>query len=80
MCHSDTSTIFYWPKCHRIGPELEVKESESWLPWSLVNNLPANAGDTGFIPGSGRSLEKEMETDSSILSCEIPRTEESGGK
>ena len=31
----------------------------------VVKNLPANAGDvtdTGSIPGSGRSLEKEMAT------------------
>ena len=35
-----------------------------------VKNPPANAGDTsdsGSIPGSGRSLEKEMATHSSIL-------------
>ena len=34
---------------------------------TVVKNLPANAGDTGLIPGSGRSLEKEMATHSSIL-------------
>jgi len=33
----------------------------------VVNNLPANAGDVGSIPGLGRSLEKEMATHSSIL-------------
>ena len=44
----------------------------------MVKNLPANAGDTGSIPESGRSLEKEMATHSSILAWEIPRTEESG--
>ena len=38
----------------------------------MVNNLPANARDTGLIPGSGRSLEKEMTTHSSILAWEIP--------
>ena len=32
--------------------------------WS---NTPDNAGDTGLIPGSGRSLGKEMATHSSIL-------------
>ena len=35
---------------------------------SVVKNLPAKAGDAGSIPGSGRSLEKEMATPSSI-SC-----------
>ena len=46
---------------------------------SVVRNLPASAGDagdTGLIPGSGRSLEEEMATHSSILAWEIPWTEE----
>ena len=34
---------------------------------SVVKNLPANAGDPGSIPGSGRPLEKEMATHSSTL-------------
>ena len=38
-----------------------------------------NAGDSGSIPGSGRSLEEEMVTYSSILTWEIPRTEEPDG-
>ena len=45
-------------------------------------NLPANAGDTGdlgSIPGSGRSLEEEMATHSSILPWRIPWMEEPGG-
>ena len=46
---------------------------------SLVKNLPANAGDTGSIPGSGRYLEKEMATHSSMLAWTIPWTEEPGG-
>ena len=37
-----------------------------------------NAGDPGSIPGSGRSLEKEMATHSSILAWRIPWTEEAG--
>ena len=45
---------------------------------SAVKNLPANAGDVGSIPGSGRSLEKEMATHSSILAWRIPWTEEAG--
>ena len=35
-----------------------------------------NAGDPGSIPGSGRSLEKEMATHFSILAWKIPWTEE----
>ena len=38
-----------------------------------------SAGDSGSIPGSGRSLGKEMATYSSILAWEIQRTEEPGG-
>ena len=49
---------------------------------SLVKNLPAGAGDgedMGLLPGSGRSLEKEMATYSSVLAWKIPWTEEPGG-
>ena len=46
---------------------------------SVVKTLPANAGDVGLIPGSGRSLEKEMPTDSSSVAWEITCTENSGG-
>ena len=45
----------------------------------MVKNLPANAGDTGLVPGLGRSLEGEMATHSSICAWEIPWTEEPGG-
>ena len=46
---------------------------------SVVESLPANAGDVGSIPGSGRSLEKEMATHSSILAWKISWTDEPGG-
>ena len=42
----------------------------------MVNNLSANAGDVGLIPGLEDLLEKEMETHCSILAWEIPWTEE----
>ena len=49
------------------------------LPGGLVvKNLPANAGDVGSIPGSGRPPEKEMATHSSILAWEISWTGETG--
>ena len=38
-----------------------------------------NAGDSGSIPGSGRSLEKGMAAHSSFLAWRIPWTEELGG-
>ena len=47
----------------------------------MVKNPPANAGDMGLIPGSGRfppTLEEEMATHSSILGWEIPWTEKLG--
>ena len=43
-----------------------------------VKHPPANAGDTGLIPGSGRFLGKEMTTHFSIPACEIPWTEGPG--
>ena len=47
----------------------------------VVKNPPDNAGDArvaGLIPRSGRSLEYEMETHSSVLAWKIPRAEEPG--
>ena len=47
----------------------------------LFENLPANVGDVrdvGSIPGSGRSLEEEMATHSSILAWRIPWGEQPG--
>ena len=38
-----------------------------------------NAGDLGLISGLGRSLETEMVTHPSVLTWEIPWTEEPGG-
>ena len=44
----------------------------------MVKNLPANAGDAGLIPESGRSLEKGMATHFSILAWGIPWTKQLG--
>ena len=38
-----------------------------------------NAGDSGSIPGSGDTLEKEMATRSSLFAWEIAWTEMPGG-
>ena len=44
-----------------------------------VKNMPAMQENQDSIPGSGRLLEKEMATHSSILPWEIPWTEETSG-
>ena len=44
-----------------------------------LKNLPANAGDLGSLPESGKILEEEMATHSSIPAWEISWTEEPGG-
>ena len=44
----------------------------------MEKNLPAHAGDEGFIHRLGRFPLREMATHSSILAWEIPRTEERG--
>ena len=44
----------------------------------MTKNLPANAGDSGLIPGLEDPLEKEMATHSNILAWKIPWTEEPG--
>ena len=49
---------------------------------SGVKDPPTNSidrGDVGLFPGSGRSLEEEMATHSSILAREILWIEETGG-
>ena len=43
---------------------------------SVVKNQPANAGDRGSIPGSGKSPREGNLTHSSILVWNIPWTEE----
>ena len=45
---------------------------------SEVKASACNAGDQGSIPGSGRSLEKEMAPHSGILAWRVPWTEEPG--
>ena len=45
---------------------------------SVGKESACNAGDPGSIPGSGRSLEKEMAIHSSTIAWKIPWTEEPG--
>ena len=46
---------------------------------SLVKNSPANAGDAGLIPGSGRFPGKRNGNPLQYSCLEIPWTEEPGG-
>ena len=45
----------------------------------MVKNQPANAGDVGSIPGSGRSSRGVNATLSNILGWAVPWAEEPGG-
>ena len=45
---------------------------------SVVKNPPASIGDAGSIPGLEDPLQKVMATHSSIITREIPWTEEPG--
>ena len=53
---------------------LQCKTFRGFLGSSVVKNPPANAGDSGSIPGSerGSPLQKEMTTHSSILAWKNP--------
>ena len=71
-----------------LGHVLYLDQGDSFISLSLYLGFPggsevktpsANAGDVGLIPVSGRSLEKEMASYSSILTWEIKWTEEAGG-
>ena len=55
-----------------------VRGLEGYPPISVGKEAACNAGYPGSIPGSGRSLEKEMATHSSVLAWRIPWTEETG--
>ena len=65
-------------KClHRISVDPPCFRLLIWS-YLLVKNSPANAGDVrdaGSLPGLGNSLEKGMETHSSIFTWRIPWTE-----
>ena len=45
----------------------------------MVKNPPANAGDMGLIPGTGRFPGEGNGNPSSILAWDIPWTKEPGG-
>jgi len=51
---------------------------EGFLGSTVITNPPANARDTGSIPGIENPQKKEMAIHSRILAWEIPWREESG--
>ena len=50
--------------------------NEGASQWYIGKESACNTGDPGSIPVSGRSLEKEMATNASIVAWENPWTEE----
>ena len=60
-----------------LSPPLKVRVA---LMAQVVKKICLQARRPGLIPRSGRSLQEEMATHSSILAWEIPWTEEPGGK
>ena len=56
-----------------------LRRRRGFLGDSVVKDLPANAGDMGWIPGREDPLEKGMAAHSSVLAWRIPWTEEPGG-
>ena len=66
-----------WPLDGAWSSDSELGPRALGLPGgSVEKNLPANAGDEGWIPGQKDPLEKEMATLSGILAWRIPGTEE----
>ena len=57
----------------------QVGEEWGFLSGSVVKNPPANVGDVGSIPGSGRSPGEGNGNPLAILAWEIPRREKPGG-
>ena len=60
-------------KLQSMGSQRVGHNSDLHFPGgSVVKNPPANARDTGLIPGWEDPLEKEMANHSSILAWKIP--------
>ena len=58
---------------HRVFP-LDVSVSSCLPSGSVIENLPADAGDAGLIPRSGRFPREEMAAQASILAWIISRS------
>ena len=68
--------MIIWPRVSLSGT---LVPATGFPGGSVVKNLPANAGDVGSSPGSGRSPGEGKATHSGILAWKIPWTEEPGG-
>ena len=70
MCSGETKPAShnYWAHCAAVTGAHTPWGLHCWARWLRVKNLPANAGDAGLIPGSGRSTGGGNGTHSSI-SC-----------
>ena len=81
VCAEGTGLGWHRREWHlKTAKQFSTQYLADGLPcWPVVKKLPANSGDMDSIPESGRSLEKEMATHSSIFAWEIPWTEEPGG-
>ena len=77
-----TSGAEYLKENEQKGQSPGIRHGGVWgcvLPGgSVIKNLPANSGNSGLIPGSGRSPGEEMASHSSILAWRIPWTKEPG--
>ena len=75
--------IYYYPCCfftEKMTRMLQCSKREFGLPrWLSGKESAFQAGDTGSIPGLGRSFGEGNGTHSSILGWEIPWTEEPDG-
>ena len=75
----DRLFLFLGSVLHMVGDlAASLGSAQEFHDGSDGKESSCNAGDTGSIPGSRISLEKEMTTHSSILAWEIPWTEEPG--
>ena len=78
LCHVGSSQTGDQTRVPCTGRQIPIHYAtkEKGFPGgSEVKASASNAGDLGLIPGSGRSLEKEMAIHSSILAWRIPWTE-----
>ena len=65
----NNNILLLFTNCDIVGASLGTQ---------MVKNLPADAGDTGVIPGLGRSPGEGNATHSNILAWEIPWTIQPG--
>ena len=68
-----------WGRTELDTTEATQQHQQQWLGGKESTCSAGATGDAGFIPGSGRSLEEDVATHSSILACRILWTEEPGG-